>query len=73
MEARLPNWMFASFAIAGWELFAFLAHWLHMPRLRYVGAGIVVVCALVLAYRFAVRQFRRWSRPGGGDDEGEPS
>lgn len=66
MYQGLPDWMFAAFAIGGWELFDTIArHW-NVPKLRWVGAAIVGICLMVLAIRYLLRYLRRRRKP---DDE----
>ena len=59
MNDFLPDWMFAAFAIGGWELFHFLARKFHVPQLTWVSWGIVAACVLVLAFRYVVRFIRK--------------
>ncbi len=60
----LPDWMFAAFAIGGWELCRTLGRMFHMMALMTrIGAAIVGVCAMVLAIRYAVRLLRRIRHP----------
>lgn len=71
MNHFLPDWMFAAFAIGGWELFHFLARATGIPKLIWVSWGIVAVCALVLGIRYIVRfiqRLRRKEEPPGPDD-----
>jgi hypothetical protein len=56
MNQGWPDWMFAAFAIGGWELFDLIARKLHVPSARWVGGGIAVLCLLILG----VRYLRRW-------------
>ncbi|WP_026973781.1 hypothetical protein [Alicyclobacillus contaminans] len=58
-----PDWMFAAFAIGGWELFDFLARKLHDAAMRWIGGGIVALCALVLLVRYIYRWWYRRRHP----------
>ncbi|MCF8563492.1 hypothetical protein LLE49_01880 [Alicyclobacillus tolerans] len=55
----LPDWMFAAFAIGGWELFDWLAQRLHQQAFHWIGGGIVALCALILGLRYVVRFVRK--------------
>lgn len=59
MNPGLPDWMFAAFAIGGWELFDWLAQHLMLPQLHWVGGSIVAVSLLVLVVRYIVRFVKR--------------
>jgi hypothetical protein len=71
MNPFLPDWMFAAFAIGGWELFHYLSKRLSVPRLVWVGDGIVAVCILVLLCRYLIRYLRRRKTPELPPDEDE--
>ncbi|QQE77049.1 hypothetical protein [Alicyclobacillus sp. SO9] len=71
MDHFLPDWMFAAFAIGGWELFHFLARRFNVPQLTWVSWAIVVVCALVLAIRYITRLIRKRRQKGSKPDDEE--
>jgi len=63
MNQFLPDWMFAAFAIGGWELFDLVARHYHYPHARYAGGSIVVICILVLCVRYITRFVQRRRHP----------
>ncbi|MCL6597862.1 MAG: hypothetical protein K6T81_03895 [Alicyclobacillus macrosporangiidus] len=64
MNPFLPDWMFAAFAIGGWELCRTLGRMFHiMTLMTRLGATIVGICALVLAVRYAIRFVGRIRHP----------
>ncbi|MCL6443282.1 MAG: hypothetical protein K6T83_07490 [Alicyclobacillus sp.] len=63
MGQFLPDWMFAAFAIGGWELFDLVARRWRMPKAHWVGAGIVIVCLCVLGIRYLTRYIRKRRHP----------
>jgi hypothetical protein len=63
MNHILPDWMFAAFAIGGWELFDLIARRWHAPQLRFAGGAIVAICLLVVGIRYVVRWIHRWKHP----------
>lgn len=62
MNPGLPDWMFAAFAIGGWEVFDWLATHFQYPNFRYIGGGIAGVCILVVLVRYVIRFFRRFKK-----------
>lgn len=71
MNPFLPDWMFAAFAIAGYELFNYLSSFLRIPKLVYVGYAIVAICLIVLGCRYIIRFFRRRRNPPAPPDPDE--
>lgn len=58
-----PDWMFAAFAIGGWELFDLIARKWNEPTLRWCGGAIVALCLLVVAVRYVRRWWYRRKHP----------
>jgi uncharacterized membrane protein YcjF (UPF0283 family) len=71
MTPFLPDWMFAAFAIGGWELFDLVARWSRQPQWRYVGGAIVCVCLVTLGIRYIARYVRRRLHPPPPEDPDE--
>ncbi|MCL6593142.1 MAG: hypothetical protein K6T31_04125 [Alicyclobacillus sp.] len=69
MRYGYPDWMFAAFAIGGWELADLLARRWHWPWAHWAGAGVVAVCLLVIGVRYVVRAWRHWKNPPVEDPE----
>lgn len=63
MNQRLPDWMFAAFAIGGWELSSLVARRWHLPYFRWIGAMVVAACLLVLVSRYTMRFIQRRRNP----------
>ncbi|MCL6548871.1 MAG: hypothetical protein K6T30_08180 [Alicyclobacillus sp.] len=63
MNPFLPDWMFAAFAIGGWELFDLIARRWHWPYAHWAGGSIAAASALVLLVRYLCRQIRRMRNP----------
>ncbi|MCL6597904.1 hypothetical protein [Alicyclobacillus macrosporangiidus] len=63
MNYGWPDWMFAAFAIGGWELFDLIARRFAWPRARWLGAAVVAVCLIILAVRYGLRWWRRRKHP----------
>jgi len=59
MEYGLPDWMFAAFAIAGWELSELLVRRWHLYWFHWVSYSIVGLCILVLVVRYIIRYVKR--------------
>jgi TRAP-type C4-dicarboxylate transport system permease small subunit len=55
MNPKLPDWMFAAFAIGAWELAELLIRQWHLMWARTGAYAIIAVCAIVLAVRYIVR------------------
>jgi|GEM_PF-2337796 len=64
MNYFLPDWMFAAFAIGGWEGCNYLKGRLPIPHLMWVGWGIAAVCVFILAWRYVLRFFQRLRHRG---------
>jgi hypothetical protein len=56
MNHAVPDWMFAAFAIGGWELFDLIGRRFHLPYAHYLGGSIVLASLLVILVRYV----RRW-------------
>jgi TRAP-type C4-dicarboxylate transport system permease small subunit len=69
MNHFLPDWMFAAFAIGGWELFDLMARRWHTPSLRWGGGGIVAICLLVVCIRYILRLIHHWRHPESPDPD----
>ncbi|MBX5437176.1 MAG: hypothetical protein IRZ33_08160 [Alicyclobacillaceae bacterium] len=69
MNPFLPDWMFAAFAIGGWELFDLIARRWHWPWAHRAGAAIAAASCLVLCVRYVVRWIRRWRHPESPDPD----
>lgn len=63
MNYFLPDWMFAAFAIGGWELCNLAVKKLNWHWCHYVGIGIVVACALILVIRYISRFIHKKKHP----------
>lgn len=69
MNAFLPDWIFAAFAIGGWELFHLFTTRLHWRWGNWAGDGIVVMCMAILVGRYIARWISRKKNPPVEDPE----
>ena len=71
MNHFLPNWMFAAFAIGGWEAFNYLSNWTGISQIKWASWKIVAICVLVLVFRYVARwiyRLRHKEKPESPDD-----
>ncbi len=59
MDYGFPDWMLAAIAIAAWELTAYLSHQFHLTNAKFVGYGVIGICALILIFRYIMRWLKR--------------
>lgn len=59
MNYGLPDWMFAAFAIAGWELTELMVRRYHFLWFRWFGYAVIGICVLVLSVRYVIRYVKR--------------
>lgn len=69
MTPFLPDWMFAAFAIGGWELMNLVETKFHWRWGREVGYSIVCVCIIIVCIRYLSRFIQRKRHPEVEDPE----